>query len=79
MLIHYFGAETQGFQGFVILECRITLCYKTISQIRKRVIASVESKRVATRGEPNTFCILCISNTDWSKNRRDRGLCIYCL
>ena len=26
----------------VILECRITVCYKTVSQIRKRVIASVE-------------------------------------
>ena len=28
----------------VILECRITECYKTNSQIRKCVIASVESK-----------------------------------
>ena len=39
----------------VILECRITVCYKTICQIRNQLIASVASNWLQINLSPNRF------------------------
>ena len=39
----------------VVLECRITVCYKTICQIRNQLIASVASNWLQINLSPNRF------------------------
>ena len=66
----------------VILECRLTVCYKTICQIRLRLNASVVSKRLQnvciSRPESWIFCIKIDDDFQWLNYKDRMAKCHQC-